>query len=144
MVMELDETEYASVKNSFYNIYSLFIAENAQSEGFHDCIIKWGLQLGISEIELEENLKKNLKFQFKEPSTPLEAIEQVYDLVYMVYLDGIIEDVELEVAMEYAQRLGFKKHIVGDLLKAIVTAPHDGVSKDQVRKELKELLESYS
>jgi hypothetical protein len=141
MLMPLNETEYASVKKSFYNIYSLFKNEMPRSKSFEDCILKWGEQLGISKKELNENLKENKGLKFVQPNNKLEALEQVYDLVYMVYLDGIVEDLELELAMEYAERLKLNKSIVGDILKAIVTAPHDGIAREKVRNELKEFLD---
>lgn len=142
MNLPLNKDELVSVKNSFFNIFALFLKIEAMSSELLDCIYKWGVQLGISKDELHFILNKPGAIQYQEPISQMEAIEHVYDIVYMIYLDGIVEDVELEVTMKYAEKLGFKPHIVGDLLKAIVTAPHDGIDKSQVRKELSSLLES--
>lgn len=142
MDLPLNRDEYNSVRKSFYNIFALFINIESISSQMMDCIFKWGIQLGISRDELHFIMNKPEAIQFIEPENQIEAIEHVYDIVYMIYLDGIVEDVELEVTMKYAEKLGFKPHIVGDLLKAIVTAPHDGIDKTQVRKELSSLLES--
>ena len=142
MELPLNRDEYNSVRKSFFNIFALFLKIETISSQMLDCIFKWGIQLGISRDELHFILNKPDAIQYVEPENQFEAIEHVYDIVYMIYLDGIVEDVELEVTMKYAERLGFKPHIVGDLLKAIVTAPHDGVDKTQVRKELSGLLES--
>jgi len=82
--------------------------------------------------------------KYSPPKDKLEAIEWVYDLVYMIYLDGKVEDVELEIATEFATKLGFEAHVANDLLKAIVTAPHDGVAgkdvKTEIRKHVDEIL----
>jgi hypothetical protein len=59
----------------------------------------------------------------------------------MVYLDGTVEDIELEVVTRFAEKLGFQSHIVNDLLKTIVTAPYDGYDFLQMKDHLKELLE---
>lgn len=142
MDLPLNKEEYASVKKSFYNIYALFLKVESISSELLNCIYKWGVQLGISKDELHFILNKPESIHYEEPSTQVEAIERVYDIVYMIYLDGIVEDVELEVTMKYAEKLGFRPHIVGDLLKAIVTAPYDGIEKSQVRQELSSLLES--
>lgn len=142
MDLPLNKDEYTSVRKSFFNIFALFIKTESISSQMMDCIFKWGIQLGISRDELHFILNKPEAILFTEPENQMEAIEHVYDIVYMIYLDGIVEDVELEVTMKYAENLGFKPHIVGDLLKAIVTAPHDGIDKTQVRKELSSLLES--
>lgn len=142
MDLPLNKDEYSSVRKSFFNIFALFIKSESISSQMMECIFKWGVQLGISRDELHFILNKPDAIQYLEPENQIEAIEHVYDIVYMIYLDGIVEDVELEVTMKYAENLGFKPHIVGDLLKAIVTAPHDGLDKTQVRKELSSLLES--
>lgn len=142
MDLPLNRDEYNSVRKSFFNIFALFINNDSISSQMMECIFKWGIQLGISRDELHFIMNKPEAIQFLDPQSQYEAIEHVYDIVYMIYLDGIVEDIELEVTMKYAEKLGFKPHIVGDLLKAIVTAPHDGVDKTQVRKELGSLLES--
>jgi|SRR5690554_5202196 hypothetical protein len=142
MDLALNKDEYNSVKKSFFNIFALFLNLESINNQMLDCIFKWGVQLGISRDELHFILNKPDAIQYQAPENQMEAIEHVYDIVYMIYLDGIVEDVELEVTMKYAEKLGFKPHIVGDLLKAIVTAPHDGLDKTQVRKELGSLLES--
>lgn len=142
MDLPLNRDEYNSVRKSFFNIFALFIKVESINSQMMECIFKWGIQLGISRDELHFILNKPEAIQYVEPENQIEAIEHVYDIVYMIYLDGIVEDVELEVTMKYAENLGFKPHIVGDLLKAIVTAPHDGLDKTQVRKELSSLLEA--
>jgi DNA replication protein DnaC len=53
----------------------------------------------------------------------------------------IKEDIELKVVSEYAEKIGFKSHIVNDLLKTIVTAPYDGFNYKEVKKQVKEILE---
>lgn len=136
---ELSEQEYNSVKRSYFNIYQLFINEDNIPKRFVDCVVKWGVQLEITETEYNDVIKTREQFQFVAPPRD-EAIEQIYDLVYMIYLDNVVEDVELEVAMKYAERLGFQPHVVGDLLKAIVAAPADGMDHVQVKKEIKQWL----
>lgn len=98
------------------------------------------MQLDVP-IEKLEQIKNNP--DYTPPANKQEALERVYDLVYMIYLDGVVEDDELQVTSQYAEKLDLPPSIVGDLLKAIVTAPADGVSADEVRNELKELLETH-
>ena len=69
------------------------------------------------------------------------AIEHLFNLVFMIYLDGKVEDIELEVVSKYAEKIGFQSHIVNDLLKTIVTAPYDGFSFKHVKEHLTEIIE---
>ena len=58
----------------------------------------------------------------------------------MIYLDKVVEDVELEVASEYARMLGFKENVVNDLFKSIATAKDDGPQLRDVRQEVIDFL----
>jgi hypothetical protein len=137
--MELNEAEYQSVKKSFFEIYLLFVSEESIPRRLVDCVVKWGAQLDVTDAEINNIIKSREGFVFIKPKKE-DAIVQMYDLVYMIYLDNVVEDVELEVAMKYAEKLGFQPHVVGDLLKAIVAAPADGVDHSQLREDLKVLL----
>lgn len=137
----LKREEYDSIKNSYFNIYAMFLADDEITRQLVDCILKWGLQLDLTERELEDVIKLRDSFEFKHPARE-DAIEQIYDLVYMIYLDDVVEDIELEVAMRYAEKLGFQPHVVGDMLKAIVSAPSDGIDHFQLRQDIKHLLAS--
>lgn len=133
--IKLESEEYESVKKSFKNLYAFFIQHHYNSKPFLHCIQKWGYQLTLQREEylFPENY---LEVEFSIPEDRMEALEQIYDVVYMIYLDQQIEDIELEITTLFAKALGFDGAIVGDLLKAIVTAPHDGLNKSEVKKEL--------
>ena len=139
--LQLNEEEYQDVKKAFFNIFSFFLSTEPDSVEFHDCIYKWGIQLGVGKDVLDFFVSEPSTIHFEKPETRLKSLEQVYDLVYMIYLDGIVEDVELKVASKFAQSLGFEQYIVGELLKSIVTAPYDGLSGSDVRKELHNFLD---
>jgi hypothetical protein len=142
MELQLSKEQFESTKESFVNIFALFLKSKSVTKKNLDCIFKWGIQLDIPEDELNFILNNPDSINFESPANKIEAAEQIYDLVYMIYLDGIVEDVELEVAMIYAEKLGFNRGIVGDLLKAIDSAKGDGLPREQVKKELKEIIES--
>ncbi|MEX1240058.1 MAG: hypothetical protein WEB30_10080, partial [Cyclobacteriaceae bacterium] len=69
-----------------------------------------------------------------------EKVEAMYHLVYMISLEKVVEDVELEVASLYAERLGFKNSLVCELLNSIVTADSDGNAKGDVRQQVIDFL----
>lgn len=135
---DLSQEELKSIKDSFFHIYHSFLNEGFLSKDFVGCLFKWGVQLHISE----EDLKYIDPSSEEEEITSEEnALQHLFNLVYMIYLDGTIEDIELEVVTKYAEKIGFKSHIVNDLLKAIVTAPYDGFDIKQVKESLMEIIE---
>lgn len=139
MQKNLPSEEFNRIKDSYLNIFRLFAKEEGAKKEHLDCVFQWGIQLGIEDKELDMVAQADTKFV--KPREMTVALENLFDLVYMIYLDELVEDVELEVAIYYATQLGFEAHVVGDIVKAIVTAPGDGVSQSQVREDLKPLLE---
>jgi len=137
-----DKPRSASVLSSYFNIYILFAKDGTFDKKLLDCIYQWGLQLSIRKEKLDAILRYPESFEYRKPGNKYAALEHLYDLVYMIYLDSRVEDMELEILMKYAEKLGLPPYIVGDLVKAIVTAPYDGIQRWQVKNELKDLLET--
>jgi hypothetical protein len=136
---QLTGEEYQSIKESFFHIYHSFLNEGSISKEFVGCLFKWGVQLNIGVDELKY---VDPEYDASEIKHRNLALVHLYNLVYMIYLDGMIEDIELQVVTRYAEKLGFRSHIVNDLLKTIVTAPDDGYDFRQVKEQIVELLGS--
>lgn len=132
--------EYNSVKKSFFNILALFLSNEKVESKYVACLLKWAAQLHLSDEDLQM-IKGNFdKIPFELPGDKLEKLEAIYHLVHMIYLDNMVEDIELEIATIYAKKMGFEPYIVAELFKSIATAPFDGRSYSHVREEVKEFL----
>ena len=140
MISKLSSQELYSLKESYYKILSHFLSEPKVESRYIVCLLKWGLQLDFTPEELRY-VRDNLdNIRIKIPLDKVDRMEAIYHLVNMIYLDDVMEDVELEVASIYAQDLGFKPSVVGELLKSISTAPFDERSNASVRDEVVEFL----
>jgi len=144
MIEKFSKEELESIKTTYFNILALLLSKETIRSKYFGCLLKWGMQLELSSKDLHyiEHSFSHLKFEM--PETNLEKINAMFDLVYMIYLDNIVEDIELEVASHYAEHLGFHKSIVGELFQNIATAPFDGKDKNELKKELSEFLKSQS
>jgi hypothetical protein len=134
----LNKKELESVKQTLFVIYSFFSRQTPAKRRFVSCIRKWAQQLEVSNAELEQNSDKPFK-KIKD-SSDIYAIDSLYDLIYLIHMDDVLEDVEIELAMVYAENLGFESHAVGDFVRSIVRAPHYDVQQLQVKEDLKEIL----
>ena len=135
---KLKPEELSSMKDSFFHIYHSLLDDGFLTKEFVSCLLKWSIQLSIDKDELKHF---DPSYHKEDKLTREEALEHLFNLVYMIYLDGVVEDIELEVVTKFAEKTGFQPHIVNDLLKTIVTAPYDGVTIDHVRAHLREILE---
>lgn len=126
------------VKRSYFHLLSFFLREEKIESRYVTCLIKWGIQLGI-DVSNTKDLEI-ASTSYVPPTQKTEKLEALYHLVYMIYLDKVMEDVELEVASVYAEKLGFEKSMVGDLFKSIATVRYDRSSPQDVKKEVEDFL----
>lgn len=141
--MNLEREELESIKKSFFNILALFLKEGNVKSKYVTCLMKWSAQLNLSQEDLHKIEGEFEEMEFKNMTSNRDKLEAIYHLVHMIYLDNIVEDIELEVASIYAEALGFKSEIVGELFKAIATAPFDGNATHEVKKNVEEFLKVY-
>jgi hypothetical protein len=121
----MNAEQLISIKRSYFNIIALFLDQEKIESRYIMCLLKWGFQLDLSPTELKANNIHVANLKFAEPGDKVAKLESIYHLVYMIYLDEVVEDVELEVATVYAEKIGFKKNLVSELFKSIATVAYD-------------------
>ena len=132
-----------SVKKSYFNILALFLGDEKIESRFLRCLLKWGFQLNLTPDDLKHADVDISHLKFTTIGDKVEKLEAIYHLVYMIYLDEVVEDIELEVATIYAVELGFKPTVVSELFKSIATEPYDESSVRNVRQEVIDFLSLY-
>ena len=128
--------DISKVKTSYFNLLAIMMTSKQTESKYIRCLVKWGIQLGVNVDDLKELEITNATI----PSDKAGRLEALYHLIYMIYLDKVMEDVELEVATNYAEKLGFQRGLVGDLFKSIATLGYDNYSVRDVRKEVEDFL----
>jgi len=143
MTEQLNSSQLASVKKSYFNILALFLSQDKIESRYLRCLLKWGFQLSLSPEDLKQANVDISHLQFAHPEDKIGKLEAIYHLVYMIYLDDVVEDVELETATIYAAKLGFKSEVVSELFKSIATAASDNAKIRNVRQEVMDFLKLY-
>jgi hypothetical protein len=144
MLEALTKDQLKSVKKSYFNILALFLEKDKIESRFLRCLLKWGFQLHLNPNDLHQAQVDVSHLAFTEPGEKIDKLESIYHLVFMIYLDQVVEDVELEVATIYAEKLGFKPFVVGELFKSIATSPYDQEKSLGVREEILEFLKMHN
>ena len=139
---QLEEIEKEKLKGSYFNLLALFLSLPQVDSRHVRCLIKWSVQMEISADDIVKLGKDLVQLTYAAPSTEEAKLKSVYHLVYMIYLDRVIEDVELEVAMIYAEKIGLNKIVVAKLFQSIATASADGITPEQLEKEVLEFMTS--
>ena len=137
---DLTTEQLASVKKSYFNILALFLGKEQIESRYLRCLLKWGFHLHLSPEDLKLADVDILKVEFTSPDNRADKLESIYHLVCMIYLDKIVEDVELEVATTYAEKLGFSSSVVNELFNSIATEDYDQMKPGSVRQEVMDFL----
>jgi len=140
---DLAKEHLDSVKKSYFNIVALFLGHEKIDSRFLRCLLKWGFQLHLTADDLRNADVDISHLKFTSIGDKVEKLEAIYHLVFMIYLDEVVEDIELEVATIYAKELGFKSNVVSELFKNIATEPYDQASERNVRQEVMDFLSLY-
>ena len=138
--MALSASTLESVKKSYFNILALFLGHEKVESRYVHCLLKWGFQLHLNPADLRLIGEDLSQMQFSKPDEKIERLEAIYHLVHMIYLDKVVDDIELEVATIYAEKLGFKPSVVSGLFNTIATADQDNAPLRDVRKEVIDFL----
>ena len=138
--MELLNEEIASVKKSYMLILRHFLSKEMVESRFITCLLKWGVHLDVDIQDIKH-------YESIDPSQLPESLEDkaaaIFNLVHMIYLDDVVEDIELEVAIIFARQLGLDTTLVGEFFKAIATASFDNMNADDIRSEIMDYLKLY-
>jgi hypothetical protein len=140
MKNHLDKEHLTSVKKSYFNILALFLHEDKMESKYLRCLLKWGFQLHLNPEDLRTGNIDLSSLTYSQPDDKIEKLEAIYHLVYMIYLDEVVEDVELEVAAIFAKTMGFRPTVVSDLFKSIATQDYDNNKRRDVRAEVLDFL----
>lgn len=142
MIGELNQEQIASIRRSYFNILGLFLEKEYFESRFIRCLLKWGFQLQLTPEDLKVDNLDLATVAFRAPDK-LERLEAIYHLIYMIFMDKVVEDVELEVAAKYAEKLGFQASVVSELFKSIATAAYDEEEPRDVRQEVIDFLKVH-
>jgi hypothetical protein len=144
MKSDLKKEHLHSIKKSYFNILALFLGKENIETRFLRCLLKWGFQLHLNPEDLRQANVDISSLKFLHPEEKIERLESIYHLVYMIYLDDVVEDVELEVASIYATELGFRSDLVSELFKSIATADYDLKKRGRnVHQEVMDFMKVY-
>jgi DnaJ-domain-containing protein 1 len=111
------ENQYLSYKKDHIkNLLALAKADGTVHEKEKAVIFKIGKRYGLKERQVKEIIESNEKFRINVPNNHDDKMNVLYDLMLIVFADGVIEKKEVEFCEDVAKQFYFKKEIVKWLL----------------------------
>lgn len=107
------EHQYLSFKkNHLRNLIALAKADGHLHTEEEKMLYKLGEKYGLKDRQIASLIRSEKKTDLHIPETHEQKMNQLYDLVTMVYADGVVEDSEVEFCEDLMDEFGFNKEIV--------------------------------
>lgn len=104
-------------KNHIKSLLALAKADDHMHDSEIALLFRIGHKYGLKEWQVQNLLDSVEKFELTVPDNFNDRMNLLYDLLLMVYADGIVEKREIEFCEDVAKRFHMKKEIVPWLLK---------------------------
>lgn len=128
------------VKAHLKNLIALSKIDNFIASTERDLMLKIGSRNNMSEEEVEQILEETNTSEAHIPLNDDERFDDLFDLVHLMLADGIIHESEIDYCMTMAERLGFKKAIVGLLVRKMSKNIAEGINKDHIKSDVSNFL----
>lgn len=135
---ESEETK--KIKSHIANLSALAKIDGHVDANEMNFIISIGRKHGLKADEVRNLVANAEKQEPQLPTNDSERFDQIYDLVEMMLADGIVDENEMEFCINMAARLGFKKSIVGVLVRKITIGVKDGFTREHIKREAQTFL----
>ena len=103
-------------------------------------IIAVGKKNGMSADKVKALVSGSKGMSSDLPTNDSERFDQIFDLVDMMLADGIVDDTEMDFCIMMAEKLGFRKAIVGVLVRKISQGVKDGHPRERIKEESNQFL----
>src|SRR5690606_13761309 len=95
---------------------------------------------GISKEEIDKMLENPRPVSEINTLTPEEKFEHLYYLIQLMKMDGQVFRSEIIFCEQIAERLGFKKGVVGELSQHIYSDPSITADRDMLKKKAEKFM----
>jgi uncharacterized tellurite resistance protein B-like protein len=97
---------------------------------------------GIPKDEINQMLKNPQPIHNSSSLTPDEKFEHLYNLIQLMKMDGQVFRSEVVFCEQIAEKLGYKKTVVGEISQHVYSDPSITSDRDMLKKKAEKFLKS--
>jgi uncharacterized tellurite resistance protein B-like protein len=128
-------------KSHVRNLVALAKADGQISSSELEFIHKIGVKQGLKAAEINSIIEESKSEVLELPLNDSDRFDQIFELVQMMTIDGEIDDNEMDFCILMAEKLGFRKAIVGVLVRKISLGLTTGLNKEAIKSESEAFLQ---
>ncbi|OGX85301.1 hypothetical protein BEN47_15185 [Hymenobacter lapidarius] len=130
------ENEQAKkIKGHLLNLAALAKADGHIDAREMNFIVAVGKKNGMSSADVQALVSGDKGGNTELPTNDSERFDQIFDLVDMMLADGVVDETEMDFCIMMAEKLGFRKAIVGVLVRKISQGVKDGIPRERIKEE---------
>lgn len=118
------------------NLVALAASDGELDKNELDLIFRIGARVGLSRDELLRIIQRPESISFRAPEYFRERIEQLYDMVLIMMIDGEIHENEVALCKLTAIRLGFKHQVIDQMVHDVIDMIAKGLALDIILSNL--------
>lgn len=130
-----ENVQAKKIKGHLLNLAALAKADGHIDEREMRFILAVGKKNGLSAADVQALVSGAKGTSADLPSNDSERFDQIFDLVDMMLADGVVDETEMDFCIMMAEKLGFRKAIVGVLVRKISQGVKDGLSRERIKEE---------
>ena len=132
--METSKTK--GIKSHINNLVSIAQSDGDFSIAEKRLIFNIGRRHGLKDEKLKKIIKSTDPIKFKVPENDNDRVNMVMDMVEMLLVDGAATEVEIADCISISEKLGFRKAIVGVLVRKVIMDMSEGSkTKEEIKAE---------
>ena len=125
------------------NLIEVALLDGQLDNNEYVLLLSLARRLKISDQEIKNIQENPGKIIFMPPGSHKKRFEQVYDLVFMMMVDGVIHQKELDFCKKMALKLDYMPQLVDDLIVSIRDSVQKGIPKELSFRELSGILKMH-
>ena len=130
------ENEQAKkIKGHLLNLAALAKADGHIDAREMNFILAVGKKNGVNSTDVQALISGSKDASNELPTNDSERFDQIFDLVDMMLADGVVDETEMDFCIMMAEKLGFRKAIVGLLVRKISQGVKDGLPRERIKDE---------
>lgn len=122
------------------NLIALAYADGKFSDEEKQYVANVATEAGITAEEMKQIISDPDGIRFVQPATDIEKIEQLYDLILLMMIDGDLNENEMIFCRAMAIRMKIPYQVVDDMVAKVINFITDNFYIEDVIDELEETI----
>lgn len=125
------------------NLIALAYADGKFSDEEKQYVANVATEAGITAEEMKQIISDPDGIRFVQPATDIEKIEQLYDLIMLMMIDGDLNENEMIFCRAMAIKMKIPYQVVDDMVAKVINFITDNFYIEDVIDELEDTMKSY-